>query len=176
MGGVANLFFNINKTLKVFSFLTWFFVLQIPQVSADTNVSLNSIEIGKSGTIEVNSDSLKIDSNAEIATFDGNVEIKLNKIILKAQKITVTYSTDENSKQEITEILAINDVFFISNKDITKSDKALYSLTDNTIKLSGNILINQGSTSFSGEELSINLDTGQGTMSGRVKAILGSDE
>ncbi|MGY9036170.1 MAG: LptA/OstA family protein, partial [Rhodobacterales bacterium] len=112
------MFFNINKTLKVFSFLTWFFVLQIPQVSADTNVSLNSIEIGKSGTIEVNSDSLKIDSNAEIATFDGNVEIKLNKIILKAQKITVTYSIDKNSKREITEILAINDVFFISNKDI----------------------------------------------------------
>ena len=55
---------------------------------------------------------LKIDSNVGIATFDGNVEIKLNKIILKAQKITVTYSTDENSKQEITEILAINDVVF----------------------------------------------------------------
>ena len=69
--------------------------------------------MGKSGTIEVNSDSLKIDSNVGIATFDGNVEIKLNKIILKAQKITVTYTTDENSKQEITEILAINDVVVV---------------------------------------------------------------
>ena len=170
------MFFNVNKTLKIFSFLACLFILQISQVSADTNVSLGSIEMGKSGTIEVNSDSLKIDSNVGIATFDGNVEIKLNKIILKAQKITVTYSTDENSKQEITEILAINDVFFISNKDITKADRALYSISDNTIKLSGNILINQGSTIFSGEELSINLDTGQGTMSGHVKAILGSDE
>ena len=170
------MFFNVNKTLKIFSFLACLFVLQMPQVSADTNVSLSSIEMGKSETIEVTSDSLKIDSNAEIATFDGNVEIKLNKIILKAQKIIVTYSIDKNSKQEITEILAINDVVFISNKDITKADRALYSLSDNTIKLSGNILINQGSTSFSGEELSINLDTGQGTMSGRVKAILGSDE
>jgi lipopolysaccharide export system protein LptA len=79
--------------------LACLFILQMSQVSADTNVSLGSIEMGKSGTIEVNSDSLKIDSNVGIATFDGNVEIKLNKIILKAQKITVTYSTDENLKQ-----------------------------------------------------------------------------
>ena len=170
------MFFNVNKALKIFTFFWCLFVLQISQTSADTNVSLTSIEMGESGTIEVNSDSLKIDSNVGRATFDGNVEIKLNKIILKAQKITVTYSIDENSKQEISEILAINDVIFISNTDITKADRALYSLSDNTIKLSGNILINQGSTSFSGEELSINLDTGQGTMSGRVKAILGSDE
>ena len=170
------MFFNINKALKIFTFFSCLFVLQISQISADTNVSSTSIEIGESGTIEVTSDSLKIDSNVGRATFDGDVEIKLNKIILKAQKITVTYSLDENSKQEISEILAINDVIFISNKDITKADRALYSLSDNTIKLSGNILINQGSTSFSGEELSINLDSGQGTMSGRVKAILGSDE
>ena len=165
--------FNVNK---IFVFLVYLFVLKASQIGADTNVYLSSIEMGKSGAIEANSDSLKIDSHLGMATFDGNVEIKLNGIILKAQIVTVTYSTDQNSKQEITEILAINDVFFISNKDITKADRALYSLSDNTIKLSGNILINQGSTSFSGKELSINLDTGQGTMSGRVKAILGSDE
>ena len=170
------MFFNVNITLKVFIFFACLSILQASQINADANVSLSSLELGKSKTIEINSDNLKIDNNVGIAVFNGDVEIKLNKVILKAQKVTVTYSINETSKQKITEILAINDVFFISNKDITKADSALYSLSDNTIKLSGNVLINQGSTSFSGKELSINLGSGQGTMSGRVKAILGSDK
>ena len=151
-------------------------MLQIHHVSADTNVFSSAVEIGKNGAIEVSSDSLKIDSKDGIATFDGNVEININEIILKAQKVTVKYTIDKNSKQEITEITAINDVFFISNEDTTKADRALYNLSDNTIKLSGNIVINQGRTIFSGDKLSIDLDTGKGTISGRVKAILGSDE
>ena len=60
--------------------------------------------------------------------------------------------------------------------DVIKADEVLYNLQMNTIKLSGNIAIIQGTTSFSGNELVINLTTGEGTMSGQVKAILGSDE
>ena len=170
------MFFNVDITLKVFSVFVCFFILEASQINADTNVSLSSLNLGESKSIEINSDNLKIDNNVRVAIFDGNVEIKLNKIVLKAQKVTVTYLINEKLKREVTEILAINDVLFISDKDITKADRALYSLSTNTIKLSGNVLINQGSTSFSGKELIINLDTGQGTMSGRVKALLGSDE
>ena len=46
--------------------------------------------------------------------------------------------------------------------------------SDGTIALTGNISITQGEASFSGKSLIINLNTGEGTISGRVTAILGS--
>ncbi|MAV01366.1 MAG: lipopolysaccharide transport periplasmic protein LptA, partial [Rhodobacteraceae bacterium] len=65
---------------------------------------------------------------------------------------------------------------FVSNQDITKADKAIYDLKTNIIELSGNVSIQQGTSNFSGNKLIFNLNTGKGSISGRVKAVLGSDD
>ena len=87
----------------------------------------------------------------------------------------MSYSIDETSNQSLKEVLAINDVFFIANGNLTQADKAIYNIKDNLLELSGNVLINQGSTKLSGNKLVLNLNTGKGSMSGRVKAVMGSD-
>ena len=84
------------------------------------------------------------------------------------------YYTNETSKQEIKEVLAVKDVILLTGKDILKADKARYKLDDGTIALTGNISITQGEASFSGKSLIINLNTGEGTISGQVTAIFGS--
>ena len=145
-----------------------------PHAETKINLNTNSLEIG--GTIEVNSENLTIDSNAGTAIFSGNVEIVRGKITLKAQKIIVSYYIDKKSNQSLREILAINDVVFIANDNLSQADKAKYNIENNTLELSGNVYVTQGSTKVSGNKVVINLNTGKGSISGRVKAILGSDE
>jgi lipopolysaccharide export system protein LptA len=167
---------EISKKNKLFAcFIVLLCIFNLP-LNAQTIIPFTSISNGKNNAIEANADSLKIDSNSQKASFTGNVEIKHGSIILKAQKVIISYSTKKDSKREIKEFLATKDVVFILSNDVIKADEVLYNLQMNTIKLSGNIAIIQGTTSFSGNELVINLTTGEGTMSGQVKAILGSDE
>ena len=143
---------------------------------AETKINLNTNPLEMVGAIEINSENLTIDSNAGTAIFSGNVEIIRGKITLKAQKIIVSYSIDEKSNQSLREILAINDVVFIANDNLSQADKAKYNIENNTLELSGNVYVTQGSTKVSGNKVVINLNTGKGSISGRVKAILGSDE
>ena len=150
------------------------FVLLVTNIHAETNFKIDNKLFNDKSTVEANSDKLKIESKNGTATFSGNVEIKLNGLTLKAQEIIISYYTSEESKQEIKEVLALKDVTFETSKDILKADKALYKLNDGTIALTGNVSITQGEASFSGKSLFINLNTGEGTISGRVTAILGS--
>ena len=165
---------NLNLTKLTFVLICFFGSSSVS--SADTKIDIGSSLIEKSGIIEANSEKLKIDSNSGTATFSGNVEIKRGQISLKAQEIIVSYSLNKDSTQSITEILATKDVSFVSNQDITKADKAIYDLKTNIIELSGNVSIRQGTSNFSGNKLIFNLNTGKGSISGRVKAILGSDD
>jgi lipopolysaccharide export system protein LptA len=146
----------------------------VADIEAETSFQIDNQLFNDKNTIEANSNRLKIESKKGTATFSGNVEVKLKGLILKAQEIIINYYTNETSEQEIKEVLAVNDVIFLTGKDILKADKALYKLDDGTIALTGNVSINQDGASFSGKSLFINLNTGEGTISGRVTAILGS--
>ena len=150
------------------------FFLLVRGIQAETNFQIDNGLFDDKSTVEANSDKLKVESKNGTATFSGNVEIKLNGLTLSAQEIIISYYTSEESKQEIKEVLALKDVIFETSKDILKADKALYKLNDGTIALTGNVSITQGEASFSGKSLFINLNTGEGTISGRVTAILGS--
>ena len=173
---MINLTNGIQKILNlsiILIVLTCYFSLI---AAAETKINLNTSFLETVGTIEAKSENLTIDSNAGTAIFSGNVEITRGKITLKAEKIIVSYSIDETSNRSLKQILAINDVFFIADGNLTQADKAIYNIKDNLLELSGNVLINQGSTKLSGNKLVLNLNTGKGSMSGRVKAVMGSDD
>ena len=164
---------KITNLSLIFVILTYYFG---SIAEAETKINLNTSYLETVGTIEAKSENLTIDSNAGTAIFSGNVEITRGKITLKAEKIIVSYSIDETSNRSLKQILAINDVFFIADGNLTQADKAIYNIKDNLLELSGNVLINQGSTKLSGNKLVLNLNTGKGSMSGRVKAVMGSDD
>ena len=150
------------------------FFLLVRGIQAETNFQIDNGLFDDKSTVEANSDKLKIESKNGTATFSGNVEVKINGLILKAQEIIISYYTGKTSKQEIKEVLAVKDVVFLTAKDILKADEALYKLDNGTIELTGNVSIIQGESSFSGKSLFINLNTGEGTISGQVTAIFGS--
>ena len=161
--------------LKIFLASILLLFIFVSGISAETRLLINNSLFENKSTVEASSDKLKIESNSGTATFSGDVEIKLSGLILKAHEVIINYNMDKNSTQEIKEVLAIKNVIFVSDTDVVKADSALYSLIDGTITLTGNVSIAKGTSRFSGEALIINLNTGEGTMSGRVTAILGSD-
>ena len=56
--------------------------------------------------------------------------------------------------------------------EAAESDNAVYTLSNDIIIMTGNVLVTQGQTALSSDKLTYNLDTGDGVMEGNVKTIL----
>ncbi|MCI5086068.1 MAG: lipopolysaccharide transport periplasmic protein LptA, partial [Rhodovulum sp.] len=59
----------------------------------------------------------------------------------------------------------------VNGGEAAEAARAEYTIDSASIILSGNVLLTQGQNALSGERLIVDLNTGQGTMQGRVKTI-----
>ena len=58
-----------------------------------------------------------------------------------------------------------------SDKDIARADKAVYSLTGNSISLTGNAQLIQGANNIMADQILINTETGLTQLVGSVKTV-----
>jgi lipopolysaccharide export system protein LptA len=77
----------------------------------------------------------------------------------------ITYGTDGKSIDQLT---ATGGVKVTNLGDAAQGNEAVYFVSTGMIELSGDVLLSQGSSSMTGQKLTINLKDGTGTMSGRV--------
>lgn len=173
---VINLQYSLSNNLWLVRSLVLSICFYGYTVDAETKLALGTKLLETGGVIEASANNLRIDSSSGTATFTGDVEIKREEFTIRAQEIIVYYLISKDSRQSIKKIRATRDVSFFSNEEVTKADEALYNLTNNIIELSGNVSVTQGLTNFSGNKLVYDLTTGKGSITGRVKAILSTNE
>ena len=104
-----------------------------------------------------------------IAELFDKVEIIQGESILSAEHVKVIYSKTDNKLEKI--FAGIN-VVFKSGNDIAKAENAIYSFLEDTISLSGNAKLFQGSNSILADQILINTKTGLTQMLGSVKTII----
>lgn len=119
--------------------------------------------------VEVTSDTLNVNQQDGSAEFVGNVIVVQGEMRLTAARVLVIYSEDQSA---IERLEAREDVVLVSPPDAAEGDFAEYSIDSGVIVMKGNVLLNQGPSTISGDELTANLTTGTATMAGRVKTIL----
>jgi len=133
------------------------------------NAGFGSIASDRNKPIQFTSDSLIFNQKKNIAELFDKVEIIQGESILSAEHVKVIYSKTDNKLEKI--FAGIN-VVFKSGNDIAKAENAIYSFLEDTISLSGNAKLFQGSNSILADQILINTKTGLTQMLGSVKTII----
>ena len=140
-----------------------------------TQVAFGGLKHDSTQPVEISSDSLAVDQSGGTAEFNGSVVAGQAALRLAADKILVEYLTrDGNATGEIHQLTATGNVTMVNGAEAAESDKAVYTLTDGKVRMTGNVLLTQGQNAISGEILNIDLNTGTALFEGRVRTIFQS--
>lgn len=137
-------------------------------LSAQTNINLGGISADPSAPVEVSADNLSVDQDSGTAIFSGNVVIGQGTLRLSAGRVEVVYS---DTTGDIARLKVAGGVTFVTATEAAEAQTADYDLTNGTLILSGDVLLTQGASALSADEMRINLNTGNAQMSGRVKTV-----
>ena len=143
------------------------------QAAAGAQLAFGNAGYDSSLPIEITADTLTVDQQDGTAIFEGNVLIGQGDLRLTAALVRVEYGTEANgNSSEISRLLASGGVTLVNGSETAEATRAEYSLASGMITLTGSVLVTQGRSALSSESMTIDLDTGTGTMQGRVKTIL----
>ena len=154
-----------------FLFTALFIVLAQVALGQSASIALGTSAFDKTQPVEVSADSLSVNQDDGTAIFDGNVLVVQGEVRLSAGKVTVEYSQEGGKPSGIARLLASGGVTFVTSSDAVEAKDAVYSVEQGTVRLSGDVLLTQGANAIAGDTLSINLETGSGTMEGRVRTV-----
>lgn len=135
----------------------------------DTQVAFGAIKADPSLPVEVTSETLNVNQEDGSAEFLGNVIVIQGEMRLSAERVLVIYNEDRSG---IERMEATENVVLVSPPDAAEGDWAEYTIDSGVIVMKGNVLLNQGLSTISGDQMVANLTSGTATMTGRVKTIL----
>ena len=122
----------------------------------------------RTAPVEVTADNLEVDQQTGRAELKGNVLIIQDILRLTADLVEIEYTETDGGRQ-IDRLIAEGDVLIVAGPDAAEGQKAIYQLGNAEIEMTGNVLLTQGENALAGERLIVNLVTGAGTVSGRVR-------
>nr|WP_211198646.1 LptA/OstA family protein [Ruegeria haliotis] len=141
----------------------------VSATAQETQVAFGSTKADPSQPVEVTSDTLNVNQEDGSAEFVGNVIVIQGEMRLTAARVLVIYNQERSA---IERMEATEDVVLVSPPDAAEGDWAEYTIDSGVIVMKGNVLLTQGPSIISGDQMIANLTTGTATMAGRVKTIL----
>lgn len=153
--------------LKAIALLTFIGIAGLAH--AQSNISLGGIAVDTTAAVEVTADSLSIDQAKGTAIFDGDVFVQQGDLKLTAARIEVVYNDDAT---EIRQMIASGGVTFVTAEEAAEAQDALYDIETGFLTLTGDVLLTQGLSAISAEEMVINVADGTAEMRGRVRTVL----
>lgn len=135
------------------------------------NIAVGTGQFDTTLPVEVTADEFSVDQSTGKAVFDGNVLVVQGVVRLSADRLTIEYS-DNETDSGISRLLASGSVTFVTESDAAEASDAIYSVTDGTVTLSGDVLLTQGRNAIAGDRLVVNLGSGNGRMEGRVRTVI----
>lgn len=147
----------------------------LAQGGADVSLGIDNHD--STQPVEITSEELSLNQQGGNATFTGNVIVGQGELVMTCERMVVEYGKDDQGDNEIKVIRMFGGVTFVGPDEAAESDEAVYTLADEVIVLTGNVLVTQGTTALSSDRLTYNLQSGSGRMEGNVKTVLnpGSD-
>lgn len=158
-------------TRTFFTSLVFAAVLPAMALAQGTSIGFGGGGHDASAQVEVAADSLSIDQATGRATLTGNVMIVQDTLRLTANQVNVEYG-EVDGRRTIQTLLAEGDVLIVVGPDAAEGQTARYTIGSGEVVMTGNVLLTQAGNSLAGEQLVVNLDTGAGTVSGRVRTVL----
>lgn len=123
--------------------------------------------------LEITSETLEVDQETGVSTFSGDVVVSQGDMRLTAQSLRIEYSaTGEGSRQRINRLVADGGVTMVTEAEAVEARSAIYSLADQTLEMTGDVVLVQGANILAGERFFADLRAGTGRMSGRVRTLI----
>ena len=154
---------NLPKIVKIF-----LFAVLLSDMAFAQNAGFGSLASDRTEPIEFNSDRLTFNQEKNLAELFHRVKIIQGKTVLSAEYVKAIYS----KTNKLEKVFAERDVELKSDQDLARADKAVYSLTDNSISLTGNAQLVQGASKIMADQILINTKTGMTQLLGRVKTVI----
>ena len=154
---------NLPKIVKIF-----LFAILLSGMSFAQNTGFGSLASDRTEPIEFNSDRLTFNQESNLAELFDGVQIIQGKTVLSAEYVKAIYS----KTNKLEKVFAERDVELKSDQDLARADKAVYSLTDNSISLTGNAQLVQGASKIMADQILINTKTGMTQLLGSVKTVI----
>ena len=145
-----------------------FAVLLASSVTAQTNIDLGGIKTDPNAAVEVAADSLSVDQDTGTAIFDGNVVIGQGDLRIAAGRAEVVY---DGASGNIASFAASGGVTFATATEAAEAQNATYDLTNGQLVLTGEVLLTQGPSALSADRMTIDVNTGNAQMEGRVRTV-----
>lgn len=119
--------------------------------------------------VEVTADSLSLDQSSSTATFEGTARVGQGAVRLAADKIVVKY---DQAGSAIASVQAIGNVVFTNGVDMAEAANATYQVSSGALVMKGSVLLVQGNTAISGNQLNLNVLANTAKITGNVKTVL----
>jgi len=115
--------------------------------------------------INISSDSFQADLNGKTGTWKGNVVVVQGDMKLRANSVRMSTVNGKADK-----VLASGNVVVDSPKSGTATgDNGVYNVGPRTVLMTGNVVLKKGKDVMRGQQLTVNLETGQAVLGGGVK-------
>jgi len=147
-----------------------FLVLATFAFAQSAAIDLGMKDFDKSLPVEVTADALSVNQQDGTAVFDGNVLVVQGEVRMSAGNVRVEYAQSGGSSG-ISRLIASGGVTFVTATDAVEAREAVYSVEAGTVRLTGDVLLTQGQNAISGDSLTVDLQSGSGTMEGRVRTV-----
>lgn len=143
-------------------------------VAQSAGIALSETESNPDAPIEITANQLTVDRETGNAIFAGDVYAVRGVLTLNADELQVIYDEETDEDDGIREIIATGNVILVNGPDVAEAERAVYVPSDDTVTMTGNVLLTQERTVISGNLLLVNLVTGQGQMTGQVRTTFSS--
>ncbi|WP_224816680.1 LptA/OstA family protein [Hasllibacter sp. MH4015] len=143
-------------------------------VSAQVNIGFGGVAYDSRQPVEVTADSLSVDQSTGEAVFSGNVIVVQGDMRMAAGSVRIVYATD--GTQDVREVIATGGVLVTRGSDAAEGGSARFDVASALLTLTGDVLVTQGPTAIAGDRMVVNMTTGNGSVDGRVRTVLGGGE
>jgi lipopolysaccharide export system protein LptA len=140
-------------------------------VAQGTAISLGNGQ-DSNAPVEISADTLELNQENGNAVFSGGVEIVQGDMRLTAERVEGTYSDEAGDGSEIVAMRATGGVNFEGGGEVAESLEAIYDPEAGRLRMMGDVILTQGRNALAAETLDMDLETGNGVLSGRVRAVL----
>jgi lipopolysaccharide export system protein LptA len=139
----------------------------------------------KKGPIGIGSDDFQASEPERLITYIGRVEILQDNTRLRADNVKMFHSPKPGGTGwgPVERIEATGNLYFVNGDQVIKGEKAVYTSADDTMIVTGDVIVTQGQNVMTGNRLVYNIAAGRTSMSatpgtqskGRVRSVLYPD-
>lgn len=114
--------------------------------------------------VKITADQFVVDDNARIATFTGSVVVTRKDLTVWAKKVVVDYG--EGGPSNIKSFVATGNVRIKTPEQDATGDRAIYDPKAETLRLTGNVMVVNASSTVGGPDLLLDLNANTTTFTG----------